>query len=1090
MRCPQCGHENREGARFCDSCGAPLAAPAAREERKVVTVLFADLVGFTARADELDPEDVRALLSPYHARLREELERFGGTVEKFIGDAVMALFGAPVAHEDDPERAVRAALGIRDWVREEERLQVRVAVNTGEALVALGARPEAGEGMASGDVVNTTARLQAAAPVNGVLVGETTFRATRHVIDYLERRPVEAKGKAEPIAVWEAIEARSRFGVDVRQHGAAPFVGRDRELDVLVGALERARVERSPQLVTIVGAPGIGKSRLVYELFQAIERGTTLTYWRQGRSLPYGEGVSFWALAEMVKAQAGIREDDTSEQAAARLGQAVRDCVPEEETDWVESHLRPLAGLSAAELGLGDRREEAFAAWRRFFESMAERRPLVLVFDDLQWADDGLLDFVDHLVDWASGVPLLVVGTARPELLQRRANWAGGKLNATTINLSPLREEDTARLVSALLDQSVLLAETQAALLERAGGNPLYAEQFARLYKERGAADVELPESVQGIIAARLDSLPSEEKELLHEASVIGKVFWLGALGGDPASSRAALHSLERKDFVRRERRSSIEGDEEYAFRHLLVRDVAYGQIPRSRRASKHQLAAKWIESLGRPEDHAEMLAHHYVAALDYASSAGNDTSELVEPARRTLRDAGERALLLHSQSAVPFFERALEFWPADDPTLPEVVFSFARALLIAGDERAAESLERARDELVAASRSGLAAEACAHLSELWWHRGQRQQSREQLDRARQLVETEPTSPSKAVVLAQISRFKGLAGETEDAVAAGREAASMAEELGLDDVLVSALVNIGTARSLGGDLAGIADLERAIEIGVVTNSPALPRAYNNLGAVVRVELGDMSRGAELVREAVRAAERFGNPAIARFSRSILIFEDYHTGDWDAFLTGARSFLRESERSGGSYQDAYFMASIAQIALARGDDDEALAGARAALEAARRVGDPQVLLSVLEDVAVVEATLGEMAAARRHATECLSGDLFPHLLWAIAEEIGVADQLRAVADAQGGHNRWAETTRLALDGDFSGAAALFEEQDLLDLCALARLRAAQRLVAEGHRHEADEQLRYALAFFRSVGATRYVREAEALLAAAS
>src|SRR5437764_649914 len=279
--CPQCGKENREEARFCDSCAAPLAPqePSAREERKVVTVLFADLVGFTSRAEQMDPEDVRALLAPYHARLRKELERYGGTVEKFIGDAVMALFGAPLAHEDDPERAVRAALAIRDWVREEEELHVRVAVNSGEALISLGARPEAGEGMASGDVVNATARLQSAAPVDGVLVGETTYRATRHVIDYVEREPVEAKGKAEPIAVWEALEARSRFGVDVRQHGAAPLVGRARELDLLFTALERAKEEPSPQLVTLVGVPGIGKSRLVYELFQTVDRGDTLTYW-------------------------------------------------------------------------------------------------------------------------------------------------------------------------------------------------------------------------------------------------------------------------------------------------------------------------------------------------------------------------------------------------------------------------------------------------------------------------------------------------------------------------------------------------------------------------------------------------------------------------------------------------------------------------------------------------------------------------------------------------------------------------------------------------------------------------------------------
>src|SRR5919109_1409341 len=299
--------------------------------------------GTESRAEQMDPEDVRALLAPYHAYLREVLERWGGTVEKFIGDAVMALFGAPVAHEDDPERAVRAALAIREWARE-EGIELRVGINTGEALITIGAEP-----LAAGDVVNTGARLQTAAPVNGILVGETTYRATRHVIDYREAEPVDAKGKTEAVPVWQAIDARSRFGVDVRQHGAAPLVGRERELDALVSTLERVKEERTPQLVTLVGVPGIGKSRLVYELFQTIERGDTLTFWRQGRSLPYGEGVSFWALSEMVKAQAGIREDEAADAVADRLRRAVRQLVPENDADWVESHLRPLAGLGAQE---------------------------------------------------------------------------------------------------------------------------------------------------------------------------------------------------------------------------------------------------------------------------------------------------------------------------------------------------------------------------------------------------------------------------------------------------------------------------------------------------------------------------------------------------------------------------------------------------------------------------------------------------------------------------------------------------------------------------------------------------------------------
>ncbi len=564
---------------------------AVREERKVVTVLFADLVGFTERSERLDPEDVRAALSSFHAHLRWELERFGGTVEKFIGDAVMAVFGAPAAHEDDPERAVRAALAIRDWAAEQEELQLRIAVNTGEALVSAGT---AAEGMVAGDVVNTAARLQSAAPVNGILVGEQTYRATEQRIDYRAHEPVLAKGKTEPVPVWEAVEPRARLGVDVRQLSGAPFVGRREELAALVAALARAR-DGAAQLVTLVGEPGIGKSRLVFELLQIVDAGVENVYWRQGRSLPYGDGVTFWALGEMVKSQAGILETDAPEEADRKLADAVPD-------EWVRSHLRPLVGLAAER---EPDRTESFAAWRQFFETLAAEYPLVLVFEDLHWADDVLLDFVDHLVEWAGGVPLLVVCTARPELLARRPGWAGGKANATTLSVAPLSDEETARLVHDLVERAVIAADVRSQLLERAGGNPLYTEEFVRMLAQRDDRGLALPESVQGLIAARLDELPREEKELLQTAAVIGKVFWLGAVvdGGQRWAVEQLLHSLERKEFIRRERRSSVASETEFAFRHQLVRDVAYGQILRAARVEKHRRAAEWIESLGRPAD-------------------------------------------------------------------------------------------------------------------------------------------------------------------------------------------------------------------------------------------------------------------------------------------------------------------------------------------------------------------------------------------------------------------------------------------------------------------------------------------------------
>ena len=504
--------------------------------------------------------------------------------------------------------------------------------------------------MASGDVVNTTARLQTAAPVNGILVGEATRRATAGVISYRRASPVMAKGKAEPVPAWEAVEARSRFGIDLPTTSRAPLVGRLHESRVLGEALERVQREHSPQLVTLVGVPGIGKSRLVAELFQRVDNDPSqVVTWRQGRSLPYGDGVTFWALAEMVKAQAGILETDREEDAEEKLREAVASLIADPgDAQWISGHLRPLAGVSTASAPAGDRREEAFTAWRRFFEALAEQNPLVLVFEDLHWADDNLLDFVEHLVDWAGAVPMLVVCSTRPVLLERRPGWAGATRNATKLSLAPLSDDETSKLISNLSDRPVMPLETQQALLARAGGNPLYAEQYVRILSERShAEELPLPETVQGIIAARLDALSPEEKALLQDASVLGKVFWLGAVtsGLDRRTAEIRLHALERKDFVQRARRSSVADEAEYSFLHVLVRDVAYGQIPRAGRGEKHRRAAEWIASLGRPEDHAEMLAHHYTNALELRRATGQPIeAPFAARALESLRDAGERA--------------------------------------------------------------------------------------------------------------------------------------------------------------------------------------------------------------------------------------------------------------------------------------------------------------------------------------------------------------------------------------------------------------------------------------------------------------
>jgi len=1069
-------------------CGTPLTAPGTerREERKVVSALFCDLVGFTQRAEQLDPEDVRAILGPYHARVRQELERHGGTVEKFIGDAVMALFGAPTTHEDDAERAVRAALAIRE-VAIDQGIQLRVGITTGEVLVNLDASPAEGEGMASGDVVNTASRLQGAAPINGVLVDETTYRLTRHAVEYSDAPAVEAKGKARPIAVWQAFQVRARPGMDVAHDARSELVGRERELGVLWDAFARVRSARTSQLVTLIGVPGIGKSRLLFELSALVEADPDLITWRQGRCLAYGDGVTLWALTEIVKAQAGIHEQDSDDLAREKVRSAVRDAVAEEaDAAWVESHLLALVGLATqSELG-GDRRGEAFSAWRRFIEAMAEQRPVVLVFEDLHWADASLLDFIDELIDWVADVPLMVVATARPELLERRPNWGGGKLNATTLALQPLSDEQTARLIGQRLGRPTL-AETQRTLLERAGGNPLYAEQFAELFLERGAADLSLPESLQGIIAARLDGLPAGEKEVLRDAAVVGKVFWAGSVGDDPS---AALHALERKGFVRRQRRTSVEGETEYAFAHALVRDVAYGQLSRADRARKHQRMAQWIESLGRLDDHAEMLAHHWRSALDLCRAARAPTADLVEPTRLALRAAGERAFDLNAfLPAERYHAEALELWPQDDPERPDLLFRWARALHLAGDDREEAALEQARDALLAAGASEAAAESEAYLSEALWFRGQRDLAYDHLGRAEELLAGAERSLVKTRVLAMSGRYRMLAGDLESAIRISRDALAAAEALGLDELRVRALTTIGSSITVQDRDGGLRTLEQALEIARATNSPLLATVLNNIGFHTR---DDVARANMFYRQAAEVAERFGDRAMRRFVAGNIATTDFQVGRWDEALAAADDFIAES-RSSPHYGDSSAHVTRAIVRHGRGDAAGTVEDLDAAVRLARATKDLQVLLPSLVLAAFTHALLGRPTAGRPFAVEAIelamanppwALELWP-LIW-FGDQLGVAEAVRAAIEAAPDSPMRAAALA-ALEGD-DGPLARFMG-DIKDRAgeAFVRLMAAERLISQGRRAEGEAELAEALAFYREVGATFYVERGEALRA---
>jgi len=1093
--CPSCGQENSPGAKFCSECGNGLVeATRPREERKVVTVLFADLVGFTAQAERLDPEDVRSVLAPYYARLRTELERFGGTVEKFIGDAVMALFGAPVAHEDDPERAVRAALAIRDWAREESKIQVRIGVNTGEALISLGARPTAGEGMAAGDVVNTAARMQAAAPINGVLVGETTYRATTNEIDYVDADPIAAKGKTEPVRVWQALEPRSRVSTEAVST-RAPLVGRRREVDQLIDAFERARQEHATSFVTVVGVPGIGKSRLVAELFAHVESLPDFVYWRHGRSLPYGEGVTFWALGEMVKAQAGILESDSPEEVERKLHDTVLQSVGESEQRWVESKLRPLLGIGGDE-DTGGERSESFSAWRRFFESLAEQHPLVMVFEDIHWAGDELLDFVDELPDWIEDVPLLVLCTARPELLDRRSGWGGGKRNAATISVSPLDADDTARLIAALLDRAVLPAETQTALLARAGGNPLYAEQFVRMLSERGEIQGELPENVQGIIAARLDSLADDEKRLLQDAAVVGKVFWTAALasvnGSERASLEQRLRSLVRKDFIRRERRASVEGESEYAFNHVLVRDVAYGQIPRSERGDKHLRAAEWIESLGRADDQAELLAHHYQSALELMRASGGGTTDLEPRVRAALRAAGTRALALNAYAtAARSFEAAAELAGDPDPDGPRALLRHGLALHALLDPRRFDLLEEARSALVAAGDTDGAAEADLALAEGWWWAAERDRCSACLERAADLIREGAAPATRAAVLGQVARFHSLFGDQEAAIDRAQESLRLAETLGRDDLRAKNLITIGTAQSHHGDSdldAALASVRAGIEVATACGDFAqTSRGYVNLGSILE-QSGELLQADSVTLEAAGLAQRRGHMPGIRFTEGNMISMDLMIGRWEAAERRAHEFLAASG-SEGHYMDNIALMSLSLVELGRDQTDLAVRDADRAIAAGRRVRDPQALIPALAIGAFVHAELGETDRARSLLEELEPGPIIASAPAAIfaAARLTMPDEFRALTRESRRGTRWDRAGDAVLDGRWADAADAYDEIGARPFAALAALRAAETYAATGRRVDANEQLSRALQFWRSVGASRFIREAETLLA---
>jgi class 3 adenylate cyclase len=1096
--CPRCGEENPDRARFCLSCGAPLEPPApAREERKVVSVLFVDLVGFTAASEAADPEDVRARLQRYHARAKAEVERYGGVLEKFVGDAVMAVFGAPVAHEDDAERAVRAGLAILERVSELD-LEARAAVNGGEAIVALAARPELGESFVTGDVVNTAARLQSAASPGELVVGEQTYWATRQAIDYEPLEPVAAKGKRMPVALWRAREARSRLGVDLEPSRATPFVGRDDELEVLRQVYARTLRESACHLVTLVGEPGIGKSRLVAELREHVDAQHELVHWRQGRCLPYGEGIALWSLGEIVKAHAGIRESDDPATTREKLAAAVEPLFENTaERAWIARELARLVGAAEGEASAN--REESFAAWRTFLEAIAAQRPLVVVIEDLHWADRTLLDFVEHLVGWATDVPLVVLCTARPELHELHPAWSGGTRNATTISLSPLSNDDTARLIGALLERSVLPAETQQRLLERAGGNPLYAEQFVQMLRERPGDDVPVPETLQALIAARLDTLSPERKGVLQDAAVVGKVFWSGALVAvgslDEREVREALHELVRRDLVRPSRKSSVEGQAEFAFGHGLVRDVAYAQIPRTVRVRKHEAAAGWIEQTAgdRVADYAELLAHHYGEALALARAVGVASTEQEDRVRRFLVLAGERASSVDIGRATAFFHQALDLTPPGHPERGNVLIALAESAEVAfAVDDVTAMLVEAEAELRKAGDEAGVGKVFVLRSRHAWYTADTRQAKKFREAAIELLERHDPGPDLAHAYALAAGQIVIAGDADRALEWAEKSIRVAEQVGAPRSAQRALQFRGMARCMRGDFDGLEDLREALQTAVDRGwTRESSTAFNNYASWVWLTAG-AREALPVYREGVEFARRRGADRTEMWTTAETTWPLFDLGEWDELLALVARIEANAAEQGEGQSFLIALTSKARVLFYRGDVAGAKAIAAHLLPRARAGGDPQLLVPAVTLAALVEP---DPVRVRALAEEIASIDFMtdPSLARTCigAGALDLAERMAVPVPHAAPRTRYAALNVQALvaeaRGELEEAGRLYVEAAERWLDYPAALERGFCLIGVARTTGDDAAAGEASAIFRSLGANALASEAAAAAA---
>jgi class 3 adenylate cyclase len=735
--CPACGTVNASDAKFCSSCGSPLEPPstAANEIRKTVTVLFCDVTGSTELGEQLDPESLRKVMARYFDTMRAEIERHGGTVEKFIGDAVMAVFGIPSLHEDDALRAVRAAHGMQSALADlnEElerdfavRLSARIGVNTGEVLVGTGSTEF---GRVTGDPVNTAARLETAAAPGEVLIGASTYALVRDAVDVEPIEPLELKGKAKPVQSYRLLDVLAGTAAPPRA-STSPMVGRERELEDLHRAFQRAVQDRTCLLFTVLGAAGAGKSRLTEEFVaRAGDSGQIVV----GRCLPYGEGITYWPVAQALRTVLDVHDFDEPEEVLARLARVVQG----------HDHSEAIAARLAQVLGIAEGHaaaEETAWAIRRFLEILATDRPVIAVWEDVHWAEPALLDAIDHIADRARDAPIMMLCTARPEFLDHRPAWGGGKLRASALALPPLDAGTSAELIANLLGGAHLPADAVDRVSDAGGGNPLFVEQMVSMLIDDGLvvrqnggwrpvgdlSKVAVPPTVSALLAARLDRLSAEERQAIGAAAVVGKVFYLGAVREllpeslRPDASPLVL-SLVGKELVR-ETRSTIPGEDAFEFRHILIRDAAYAAVPKERRADQHRRFAEWELRIAgdRSEEQEEIVGYHLEQAFRYREALGpldEDARRLAREASARLEAAGMRAFDRPDVlAAANLLGRAEALLERDDPRRVGILPSLAYALFDTGrleETRAtiAEADARARslDDRAAIARASIA---------------------------------------------------------------------------------------------------------------------------------------------------------------------------------------------------------------------------------------------------------------------------------------------------------------------------------------------------------------------------------------------